>query len=141
MLVATIEDMTERSMYRLSKPYPQLHGFFVERRHRDRTGRLRHAMPRRGSGESAAEFSVSANEVQRFERQSVPPEPSGWHVNVGRASVDAAQLLDESPGTIPLVLHIGDQAQRSSRGIANAPYVRSELEQIVGTPNVRLGAP
>jgi DNA polymerase-3 subunit alpha len=146
MLIATIEDMTGTiECIVFPKPYPQLQGFFVEDGIVIINGRLR-LRERRGSvpGEEVPlEFSVSVNEVQRFERQSLPPEPPGWHINVAsREHIDRlAQLLDESPGTIPLVLHIGDQAQRSSRGIANAPYVRSELERIVGTPNVRLGAP
>jgi hypothetical protein len=42
---------------------------------------------------------------------------------------------------VPLVFHISGQAKRSSRGIANAPYVRSQLERIVGPSNVRPGAP
>jgi hypothetical protein len=59
-----------------------------------------------------------------------------------RGHVDAlAQLLDESPGTVPLVVHISGQAKRSSRGIANAPYVKSELERIVGPGNVRIAFP
>ena len=52
-----------------------------------------------------------------------------------------AQLLEESPGTIPLVFHISGQTKRSSRGIANAPYVKTELERIVGPGNVRIGYP
>jgi hypothetical protein len=52
-----------------------------------------------------------------------------------------AQLLDESPGLVPLVFHISGQSKRSSRGIANAPYVRSQLENIVGPGNVRAGYP
>ena len=47
-------------------------------------------------------------------------------------STRLAQLLEESPGTIPLVFHISGQTKRSSRGIANAPYVKRELERIVG---------
>ena len=91
--------------------------------------------------EPPVEFSMSVNEVQPFARQAAPPDFPGWHVTVSsRSHVDAlAQLLEESPGTIPLVFHISGQTKRSSRGIANAPYVKSELERIVGPGNVRIG--
>jgi hypothetical protein len=93
--------------------------------------------------ETPVEFSVSVNDVARFDRHSVPAAPTGWHVTVAtRDHVDAlAQLLEESPGTVPLVFHISGQAKRSSRGLANAPYVRAQLERIVGAGNVRPGSP
>ena len=108
-------------------------------------GRLR-LRERRGAvpgEETPVEFSVSVNEVQPFQRQAAPPDFPGWHVTVSsRSHVDAlAQLLEESPGTTPLVFHISGQTKRSSRGIANAPYVKSELERIVGPGNVRIGYP
>jgi len=81
--------------------------------------------------------------VQRFERQAPPPEVPGWHVTVSsRNHVDElARLLEESPGMVPLVFHANGQTKRSSRGIANAPYVKAELERIVGPQNVRAGYP
>jgi DNA polymerase III subunit alpha len=146
MLFATIEDMTGSiECIVFPKTYPQLQGAFIEDAIVIVNGRVR-SRERRGAipGEEAPiEFSVSVNEVQPFQRQAAPPEFPGWHVTVSsRSHVDElAQLLEESPGTIPLVFHISGQTKRSSRGIANAPYVKSELERIVGANNVRIGRP
>jgi DNA polymerase-3 subunit alpha len=146
MLIATIEDMTGSiECIVFPKSYPQLQGAFIEDAIVVINGRLR-LRERRGAvpgEETPVEFSVSVNEVQPFQRQAAPPDFPGWHVTVSsRSHVDAlAQLLEESPGTTPLVFHISGQTKRSSRGIANAPYVKSELERIVGPGNVRIGYP
>jgi DNA polymerase-3 subunit alpha len=146
MLIATIEDMSGSiECVVFPKGYAQLQSFFVEDEIVTVNGRLR-LRERRGAvpgEETPVEFSISVNDVARFDRHTVPPPAAGWHVTVAtRDHVDAlAQLLDESPGTVPLVFHISGQAKRSSRGIANAPYVRAQLERIVGAGNVRPGAP
>jgi DNA polymerase-3 subunit alpha len=146
MLIATVEDMTGSiECIVFPKSYPQLQGAFIEDAIVVINGRLR-LRERRGAvpgEETPVEFSISVNEVQPFGRQTAPPDFPGWHVTVSsRSHVDAlAQLLEESPGTIPLVFHISGQTKRSSRGIANAPYVKSELERIVGPANVRIGYP
>jgi DNA polymerase-3 subunit alpha len=146
MLIATIEDMSGSiECIVFPKSYPQLQGAFIEDAIVVINGRLR-LRERRGAvpgEETPVEFSISVNEVQPFQRQAAPPDFPGWHVTVSsRSHVDAlAQLLEESPGTIPLVFHISGQTKRSSRGIANAPYVKSELERIVGAGNVRIGYP
>jgi DNA polymerase-3 subunit alpha len=146
MLFATVEDMSGSiECIVFPKSYAQWQGAFVEDAIVTINGRLR-LKERRGAvpgEETPLELSVSVNDVQRFERHAPPPEPPGWHVTVAtRGHVDAlAQLLDESPGTVPLVFHISGTAKRSSRGVANAPYVRAELERIVGAGNVRPGAP
>jgi len=146
MLIATVEDMSGSiECVVFPKSYAQLQSFFIEDEIVTINGRLR-LRERRGAvpgEETPVEFSLSVNDVTRFDRHTVPPPPAGWHVTVAtRDHVDAlAQLLDESPGTVPLVFHISGQAKRSSRGIANAPYVRQQLERIVGPSNVRAGAP
>jgi DNA polymerase-3 subunit alpha len=146
MLIATVEDMTGSiECIVFPKSYGQLQAAFVEDAIVVINGRLR-LRERRGAvpgEETPVEFSVSVNDVQPFARQAAPPDFPGWHVTVStRRHVDAlAQLLEESPGTIPLVFHISGQTKRSSRGIANAPYVKSELERIVGPANVRIGWP
>jgi DNA polymerase-3 subunit alpha len=146
MLIATIEDMSGSiECVVFPKSYGQLQGAFVEDAIVVINGRLR-LRERRGAvpgEETPVEFSISVNDVQRFERGAPPPEIPGFHVTVStRNHVDAlAQLLDESPGTVPLVFHISGQTKRSSRGIANAAYVKSELERIVGAGNVRIGYP
>lgn len=146
MLIATIEDMSGSiECVVFPKSYGQLQGAFVEDAIVVINGRLR-LRERRGAvpgEETPVEFSLSVNDVQRFERSAPPPEIPGFHVTVSsKRHVDAlAQLLDESPGTVPLVFHISGQTKRSSRGIANAPYVKSELERIVGAGNVRVGYP
>jgi DNA polymerase-3 subunit alpha len=146
MLIATVEDMSGSiECVVFPKSYGQLQGAFVEDAIVVINGRLR-LRERRGAvpgEETPVEFSLSVNDVQRFERNAPPPEIPGFHVTVSTKNhVDAlAQLLDESPGTVPLVFHISGQTKRSSRGIANAPYVKSELERIVGPANVRIGYP
>jgi DNA polymerase-3 subunit alpha len=146
MLIATIEDMSGSiECVVFPKSYASLQAFFVEDEIVTVNGRLR-LRERRGAvpgEETPVEFSISVNDVARFDRHVVPPPPAGWHVTVAtRDHVDAlAQLLEESPGTVPLVFHISGQAKRSSRGVANAPYVRAQLERIVGAGNVRPGAP
>ena len=146
MLIATVEDMTGSiECIVFPKSYGQLQGAFVEDAIVVINGRLR-LRERRGAvpgEETPVEFSISVNDVQPFARHAAPPEFPGWHVTVStRSHVDAlAQLLEESPGTIPLVFHISGQTKRSSRGIANAPYVKSELERIVGPHNVSIGYP
>ena len=146
MLIAMVEDMSGSiECVVFPKSYGQLQGAFVEDAIVVINGRLR-LRERRGAvpgEETPVEFSISVNDVQRFERGAPPPEIPGFHVTVStKHHVDAlAQLLDESPGTVPLVFHISGQTKRSSRGIANAPYVKSELERIVGAGNVRVGYP
>ena len=146
MLIATVEDTSAAiECIVFPKSYAQLQGAFVEDAIVTINGRLR-LRERRGAvpgEETPVELGVSVNDVQRFERHAPPPEPAGWHVTVAtRDHVDAlAQLLEESPGTVPLVFHISGHTKRSSRGIANAPYVRSQLERIVGPGNVRPGTP
>jgi DNA polymerase-3 subunit alpha len=146
MLIATIEDMTGTiECIVFPKLYPDLQASFIEDGIVMINGRLR-LRERRGAvpGEEVPlELSVAVNEVQKFDRQSAPPEPPGWHVTVAsREHVDRlAQFLSESPGTVPLVFHVNGKATRSSRGVINAGYVRAELERIVGTGNVQPGAP
>jgi DNA polymerase-3 subunit alpha len=146
MLIATVEDMTGSiECIVFPKSYGQLQGAFVEDGIVVINGRLR-LRERRGAvpgEETPVEFSISVNDVQPFARQAAPPDFPGWHITVStKHHVDAlAQLLEESPGTIPLMFHISGQTKRSSRGIANAPYVKSELERIVGPGNVRIGYP
>ena len=56
--------------------------------------------------------------------------------------IDAlGRLLDESPGTVPIVLVAGGQRKRLPRGIAPSRYVSTELSQIFGAENVRTAAP
>jgi hypothetical protein len=51
--------------------------------------------------------------------------------------IDAlARLLEESPGPVPLVLHVGTEAERMPRGISNSVYVKNELESIFGPRRV-----
>ena len=76
--------------------------------------------------------------MRPFDRSSVPSAPTGWNVSaVSKAEIDAlARLLDESPGPVPVVLHIGGESERVARGIAAAAYVRNELEAIFGHKRV-----
>jgi DNA polymerase III alpha subunit len=144
MLIATIEDMTGAiEVVVFPKQYAALQSFFVEDAILVVNGRLR-LRERRGSTpgeETPLELSVTANEVQRFERGPEPPKVNGWHVTVTQREHvdDLVTLLSEWPGTVPLSIHVnGDTILRS---ISAAPQIRSLLTAIVGASNVREGAP
>ena len=50
-------------------------------------------------------------------------------------------ILDEWPGSVPLVLRVGEREQKLPRGIASDYRVKLELERIVGAGNVQEGLP
>ena len=146
MLIATIEDMSgsvEAIVF--PKNYAQLQGPFVPDAIVTMKGRVRFR-ERRGaapaSDDAPVEMSIQVDEVKPFERRNIPPPPQAWHVTVRtKIEIDAlARLLDESPGTVPVVLHIGDHAESMRRGISNSIYVRAELESIFGNAHVWEGA-
>ncbi|HMD03416.1 MAG TPA: hypothetical protein VKG44_10685, partial [Candidatus Baltobacteraceae bacterium] len=120
--------------------YPQLQAAFMPDAIVTLKGRLRFR-ERRGSlpGDDApVELTLTVNEVKPFARRDVPPPPTGWHVAASRKKeIDALdQLLRESPGAVPVVLHIGEHSERLSGGISHSIYVRHELEAIFGGPSV-----
>ncbi len=81
---------------------------------------------------------MTVNDVRPYERRELTPVPQGWHVvATSTVEVDAlARLLDESPGSVPIVLHVGDAFERMARGISNSVYVRRELQSIFGNAHV-----
>jgi DNA polymerase-3 subunit alpha len=141
MLVATLEDMTGSvECLVFPKSYPQLQATFVPDAIVTLKGRLRFR-ERRGSvpgDEAPVELSVTVNEAKLYERRDLPPPPRGWHARASSVrEIDAlARLLDESPGAVPIVLHVGDAAERMPRGISNSVYVKNELESIFGGAGV-----
>jgi DNA polymerase-3 subunit alpha len=144
MLIATVEDMTGTiEVVVFPKQYPALQGYFIEDGIVIVNGRLR-LRERRGAtpGEEVPlELSVTANDVQKYERGAEPARVSGWHVTVSRREHidDLATLLSEWPGSVPIVIHVnGDSLLKT---IAPAPQMRSRLVAIVGEANVREGAP
>ena len=144
MLIATVEDMTGTiEVVVFPKQYQALQGYFVEDGIIIVTGRLR-LRERRGStpGEEVPlELSVTANDVQRFDRGAEPARVAGWHVTVSRREhIDGlATLLAEWPGSVPLVIHVnGDSLLKT---VAPTPQMRARLAAIVGDANVREGAP
>ncbi len=146
ILIATIEDTTgsvEAVVF--SKTYPQVQAYFEADKILVVKGRLR--IRERVGGpvgqEGPLETSIAVSEVSPFERPVSAARPPGWHVNVTqRDQVDRlVAILDEWPGTVPLVLRVGDREQRLSRGIASDYRVKLELERIVGAGNVQEGLP
>jgi DNA polymerase III subunit alpha len=141
MLIATIEDMSGSvECIVFPKSYVQLQAVFVPDAIVTLKGRVRFR-ERRGTlpgDEAPVELSVTVSEAKPFERRFVPPPPTGWHVSASRKKqIDALDdLLRESPGGVPIVLHIGDHAERLAGGISNSVYVRHELESIFGGPSV-----
>jgi DNA polymerase-3 subunit alpha len=137
MLVATLEDMTGSvECIVFPKSYAQLQAAFVPDAIVTIRGRVRFR-ERRGSvpGDDApVEVSVTVNEANAYERTHAPPAPLGWHVKAQSVrEIDAlARLLEESPGMVPVVLHVGTESERMPRGISNSVYVRNELESIFG---------
>ncbi|MGP6159048.1 MAG: DNA polymerase III subunit alpha [Vulcanimicrobiaceae bacterium] len=141
MLIATLEDMTGSvECIVFPKTYQQLQAAFVPDAIVTLKGRVRFR-ERRGAppgDEAPVELSVTVNEVKAFERLELPTAPKGWHVSAtSRREIDAlARLLDESPGTVPIVLHVGETSERMPRGIANSFYVKNELAAIFGESRV-----
>ncbi len=146
ILIAQLEDTTGMiDVVVFSKLYPQVSGLFEQDRILIVKGRLR-MRERRGAnnGEDApVELSVSANEVIAFERPAYTGTPAGWHVQVSsREQVDRlASILDEWPGTVPVMARIGSRTHRLPRGIASDARVRSELARVFGSANVSEGSP
>jgi hypothetical protein len=141
MLIATLEDMTGSvECIVFPKSYAALQATFVPDAIVTIKGRVRFR-ERRGAvpGDDApVEISVTVNEATTFERRELPPAPVGWHVTAESVrEIDAlARLLEESPGPVPLVLHVGTEAERMPRGISNSVYVKNELESIFGPRRV-----
>ena len=141
MIVAMLEDMSGSvECVVFPKTYPDVQEVFVPDAIVTLKGRVR-LRERRGSvpGEDAPlDLSVTVNEAKPYNRRAAPPAPKVWHVSATSVSeVDAlARLLDESPGDIPVTLHVGDAAERLGRGIASSVYVRRELEAIFGARRV-----
>jgi DNA polymerase-3 subunit alpha len=146
ILIATLEDTTGSvDVVVFSKIYPQVQAYFEQDRILVVKGRLR-MRERPGSNggeESPLELSIGVNEVQPFERPRHAPQPLGWHLSVSRREqVDRlAGVLDEWPGTVPVVVHAGAHSRRLPRGIAADGRARGELERIFGQGSVREGAP
>jgi DNA polymerase-3 subunit alpha len=141
MLIATIEDMSGSvECVVFPKSYAMLQGAFVADAIVTIRGRVRFR-ERRGSvpgDEVPVEVSVTVNEATTYERTQAPPAPLGWHVEAQNVKeIDAlARLLEESPGTVPVILHVGEESERMPRGISNSVYVKNELESIFGGARV-----
>ncbi len=146
MLVATIED-TSGSIEAIvfPKQYAQLQALFVEDAIVIVKGRLRlrERIGAKPGEEAPLELSVSVGDAQTYARRAPVAESPGWHLTIGRREqIDAlARLVDESPGNVPLVLHINGDTRPSPRGIGSAGYVKVALERIFGVANVREGTP
>ena len=145
ILIAQLEDTTGTiEVVVFSKLYPQVQGLFESDRILIVKGRLRlRERPGPAGEETPVELSVSAGDVQAFERPAHAPQPAGWHVAVNtRDQVDRlAAVLDEWPGTVPVMVRIADRVQRLPRGIAGDYRARLELERIFGSSNVHEGLP
>jgi DNA polymerase-3 subunit alpha len=138
MLIATIEDMTgsvEAIVF--PKNYASLQVPFVNDAIVTIKGRIRFR-ERRGataaSDDAPVELSIQVDEAKPYERRNIPPAPKAWHVSPkAMHEIDSlARLLDESPGPVTIVLHVGERAEPMRRGISNSVYVKAELESIFG---------
>jgi len=153
ILIAQLEDTTGIvDVVVFAKLYPQVSHLFEQDKILIVKGRLRmrerpalkQAQDDKGAGEeSPLELSVGANEVLPFERPAYVAPPAGWHIVVSsRDQVDRlAAILDEWPGTIPVMARIGGRTQRLPRGIAADGRVRAELARVFGYDNVSEGLP
>jgi DNA polymerase-3 subunit alpha len=167
ILIAQIEDTTGScEVVVFSKLYPQVQALFEADkilvvkgrvRFRERPG-LRQPRAAAVPDENGAvnddaettapldvpvDVSLSANDVAPFERPARTGPPAGWHVMVNsREQVDRlAAVLDEWPGTVPVMAKIAGRTQRLARGVAGDHRMRLELEQIFGQGNVFEGSP
>jgi DNA polymerase III subunit alpha len=152
ILIAQLEDTTGTiDVVVFAKLYPQVTHLFEQDkilivkgrlRMRERPA-LRQAQDEKNGEAQPIELSVGANEVMPFERPAYTPSPPGWHVVVStRDQVDRlAAMLDEWPGTVPVMARIGSRTQRLPRGVAADYRLRSELTRIFGPDNVSEGLP
>ena len=144
ILIAKLEDTTGTcEVVVFSKLYPQVQSFFEQDKILIVKGRLR-LVERKGAAEDVPlDVSVQANEVAPFQRPTYVAQPSGWHITVStRDQIDRlAAVLDEWPGTIPVMARIGGRVQRLTRGIGGDYRLKFELERIFGTANVSEGMP
>ena len=146
ILIATIEDVTgSLEAVVFSKLYPQVQSLFENDRIVVVKGRVR--MRERLGGpvgqEGPFDTTLAVSEVSIFERPAGSAAAAAWHVNVTqRDQVDRlVAILDEWPGSVPLVLRVGNREQKMPRGIASDYRVKLELERIVGAGNVQEGLP
>ena len=146
ILIATIEDMSGSiEVVAFAKIYPQVQMHFVQDQIVIVKGRLR--LRERFGGkpgeEAPLELSLTVNEVAPFARPPQNREPAGWHVNAEtRDQIDRlAHLVEEWPGTVPVVLHVGEAARRMARDVSSSHNVKLQLERIFGRDNVREAAP
>ena len=146
ILIASIEDTTgtcEAVVF--AKLYPQVQAQFENDKILVVKGRLRmRERPGAKQAEDAPpEITVSVNEVTPFERPARTAPPAGWHITVStREQVDRlAALLDEWPGTVPVMARIGERTQRLTRGFAADWRLKRELERLFGASNVAEGLP
>ncbi|MFN2529289.1 MAG: DNA polymerase III subunit alpha [Candidatus Baltobacteraceae bacterium] len=146
ILIATIEDMSGSiEVVAFAKVYPQVQAHFVQDQIVIIKGRVRSRERFGGKpGEDAPlELSLTVNDVSPFVRPPQNREPAGWHVTAERRDqIDRlAHLMEEWPGTVPVVLHVGQAAQRMVRDLSSSHHVKSQLERIFGQDNVREAAP
>lgn len=146
ILIATIEDMSGNiEVVAFAKIYPQVQAHFVQDQIVIVKGRLRSRERFGGKpGEDAPlELSLTVNDVSPFVRPPQNREPAGWHLTAERRDqIDRlAHLIEEWPGTVPVVLHVGEAAQRMVRDVSSSHHVKSQLERIFGRNNIREAAP
>jgi DNA polymerase III subunit alpha len=148
ILVAQLEDTSGvADIVVFSKIYPLVQHLFSGDAVLIVKGRLRlRERPGPAPGdEPRVELSVAANEVSVFVPPAAVPVGAamrGWHVEVThRDQIDRlARLIDQWPGEVPVVMHVGGRAQRVARAIASDTRVRGELERIFEPRGVREGA-
>ena len=158
ILIAKLEDTTGTcEVVVFSKLYTQVQNLFEPDKILIVKGRLRmrerpalrqsfdkaHGDNDKSADEVPVDVSVSAAEVVPFQRPGSAAQPAGWHITVStRDQIDRlAAVLDECPGTIPVMARIGSRVQRLTRGIAGDYRLKFELERIFGTANVSEGLP
>jgi DNA polymerase III subunit alpha len=145
MLIAQLEDMSGSiEVIVFPKQYADLQAGFQTDAVVVVKGRLRRRERRGAIGEDVPmDVAIHVNEVSPIERRPEPKLIPGWHVNVGRREqIDAlAELMNESPGAVPIVLHVGPDSKRLPKGIAATMYIKDALERIFGAVNVREGLP
>ena len=146
ILIAGIEDTSGTcEVVVFAKLYPQVQGMFDQDRILIVKGRVRmRERPGAKAGEEGpVDVTVSVNEIAPFERPSRSAAPAGWHVTVNtRDQIDRlAALLEEWPGTVPVMARIGERTQRLSRGVAADWRIKLELERLFGPMNVAEGLP
>ncbi|MHB8463186.1 MAG: DNA polymerase III subunit alpha, partial [Vulcanimicrobiaceae bacterium] len=150
MLIASIEDTSGSvEVVVFAKLYANVQQFFTVDALLLVKGRMRLRERPGAPDESPPDCTVNANDVSRFEPRAemlrptplVPARSMLWNVRVrSTMQIDRlAAVLDEWPGEIPVIMHVGPRSEQLERKVSSDTHVELILAGVVGSDNVWKG--